>query len=186
MRRMGLLVAAVAASLGTVVLVGCGASRPVHPFSASRVRATFAEHRLKPDLIFDASSATDRDIPRLAANDIFVRGSGRKRLVALEARTLREMRTLRTSMLIFPSGSPDGPIDVVVAPDPTRAQRIASTERRTDSRLHHQCVHELAQPHTTGSCIRGQIDQRGNVVAIFPATVHPRMREKVRSAIEAL
>ena len=55
-----------------VVLTGCGASRNLGtlgaqaPLSAARVRSVFADHNLRPKVVFDSRSAGNAEINRIA------------------------------------------------------------------------------------------------------------------------
>jgi hypothetical protein len=61
-------------------LIGCGASTQPHPFSLSQVRGAFAAQNFRPTATFDAATAADADIARLALASI-------RRLRSLPAHT---------------------------------------------------------------------------------------------------
>ena len=167
-------------------LIGCGARESVHPFSSKHVHDVFMRQNLKVTTVFDAASATDREIARLAEDSTPGRILGRQRMLQAEAAAFRFMRTHHISELDVPSGSADGSIWVFVAPDPQTARRLATGERRIDSKEHAQCVKQLAKPGWTGTCGRIDVTQRGNVVAVYPGTTRSSVKQRLGRAVAML
>jgi hypothetical protein len=153
------------------LLVDCGASHSTQQFTVSEVRHAFAQQHLRPNIDFDASTATDRSIARLA-KALTPKGAETEQLLQIQAASFKQLRAEGISMLTFPSGSSDGDIAVFVGPDAAHAAHVVANFRFGRKRDHDN--------------VPFVIRRRGNVVVLFPGSVRSRLREDVNNAVHLI